>query len=233
MDNGTTREAVLETYARPYARWLPIAYRGHHLEWVVGLAAMLAAFASILELVADDGAPDALWSLAVVVAAGALLRTALVTAGAARVIRQRTVQWREDQSELERVRRRRPHAADADARTAHAEYAVSVAEDGHLATWCFEPLAAYERPGPGEVLLNGTPRHAARPVARVPFEPVDAGRAAEQLGEAQADAARREAAAAERGRTGLDDTERARELMREAQGTGAALRTLTGQSSDG
>jgi hypothetical protein len=231
MDAALTREELLETYEHPYARWLPLLYRLNHVGVTAGGATLLVAATGVAAVVGDDGAPGWLVALAQVAAVLALLWVLWVTLGGVRIIRARTREWRaHDRGELARVRERRPHAGEAARDVAHDEYAVAVGDGGHLVTWCFTPLAADEVPGPADVLLVGTPRYAARPVADAPHDARDAALAAEQLAVAQEAAADREAAAAQATRAALVAREEARELAAESASTGAALRSVTGQA---
>ena len=230
---ASTREELLATYERPYARWLPRLYDLNRVGPACAGAGALVVVTALVAVLHDGGAPGALVALAGLAVVLAVAWTLWVTAAGARVIRARTAEWRrEDRSELARVRTRRPHAAEADREVAHVEYGVSVEDDGRLVTWAFEPLEALEDPGPAARVLVGTPRYAVREVAEAPYDARDAVLAAEQLAAAQEDAAAREQAAIDRTRAALDARERRRELEAEVRSTGAALRRVTGQSAD-
>jgi hypothetical protein len=96
-------------------------------------------------------------------------------------------------------------------------------------TYAFVPLAAHEDASPSGILVAGTPRYEAVEHGVAQFDPVDAGRAAEQLAEAQEHAARLEAAAIERALADLAVDDEARELVAETRSTSQALRDITGQ----
>ncbi len=217
-----TRQEVLASYARPYARGILAAYRTRYLPALVALIVALAAASAVFDLFGG---------LAILTLEATILWAAWVTLAAIVGVRRETVEWRDDDHELGRVRSRRPHAGDADAELAHEEYAVSVDDDGRLLTWCFRPLAALDEPARDEALVCGTPRYAGRLVDRRTFDP-DAALAAEQLADAQEDAAQRELEAIDALRAAIVDAERARELEAETRSTGAALRGATGQSRD-
>lgn len=104
-----------------------------------------------------------------------------------------------------------------------------MADDGRLVTFRYTPLMAGEPPARGAVLITGTPRYEALEECAGRFDPEDAALAAEQLAEAQAHAARLEAAGIERAQTELDEREAAYDRALETHSTAAALRRITGQ----
>ena len=185
--------------------------------WALGAAADLRT----LKLIAGT-----LTVFAVVRTLGVLVRATRAGVG---VIRKRTAEWRPGQGDLAKARRHRPHRVEADPDVAHDEYAVAVADDGRLVTFCFTPLMAGERPVRGAILITGTPRYEAVEVRTEHFDAEDSVRAAEQLAEAQEHAARLEAAAVERARTEIEELEALHEHAIEARTTADALRRITGQ----
>jgi hypothetical protein len=224
-----SRAELLDSYAHPYRRWLPVALKGYGVHYLAGLT-VLAAVAGLVGTLADAGFADAALSIAMfgVVAIVCVSLWALVHG--VRIIRDRTWQWRSDRGDdLAEVRRLRPHAADADAEVANVEYAVSVEENGEFVTWAFEPLLASDDWDEEAVLITGVPRYEARAVERVAYDPTDQARASEQLVEAQQKAAVLEADEIVRTRLELEQDAAARELMTESLATGDALRGATGQ----
>ena len=227
-----TRQELEEAYRHPYARWLPLAWAQDRVAVGLGAGVAVAGATALWELLADGGAPIEMVTVSLLVAAVTLGRAAWITLLGSIVIRNRTASWRPDGSEIGSVRRRRPHAAEADPDVAHEEYAVAVDESGHLITWRFRPLRPEEDAGPDEILVAGRPRYAARQAQSDPFEPVDAAVAAEQLALAQQQAADLESAAADRARRAIEQAERQRELAAETTSTARALRGITGQSRE-
>jgi hypothetical protein len=223
-----TREALMAGYERPYARWLPAAWRIEHVQAKLVLALVALAGLGALDAL-DDGDFEWLW-LGVVLAAGTLVWSLWVTVTASLIIRNRIRDRTESRHELASVRKRRPHAGEADPDLAHAEYAVAVGDDGDLVTWRFRPLAANESQRAADRLLTGKPCYSAAAVDHTAYDPVDAARAAEQLADAQQAAAALEKAAIERTARQLEDRRREREIEVESRSTGAALRGITGQS---
>lgn len=229
MSDLMRRSDLLETYAHPYRRWIPVVLRAYGVHRVTALALLLVVVGAIVDAATDYG-DDLLvvGTVALVVAAGFSLWAAVIGAS---LVRERTEQWRPGRrgGDLARARVRRPHAGDADPALAHDEYAVAVSDDGRLVTFAYSPLAAYEDAAPRTVLIRGIPRYEAIEHAVARYDPVDAARAAEQLADAQEHAARLEAAAIERARATLALDDQARELMLETRTTGEALRDITGQ----
>src|SRR3954452_117695 len=185
MEEPLTRAELLAGYERPYARWLPIAWRVNSVPQLAIAAVMVDLAAVAAHAVLVDGAPALLVGLAVLVSVIALVWWVWTTVVAVQVIRRRVGAWRPDASELDRVRRRRAHAGDADAGLVHDEYAVTVTDDGQIVTWRFTPLPADAVAPAGATVLGGVPVHAAEEAGRTPFDATDTGRAAEQLAEAQ------------------------------------------------
>lgn len=146
--------------------------------------------------------------------------------------RWRSLLHRHDESELGRVRAQRPHASDADPRLVHDEYAIAVADGGRLVMWRFTPLLADQGPEPGAVLVDGRPRYGAMTAEETRFDPRDVALAAEQLADAQRNAAVREAAAIESAKQREAAEEAASELAAETESTGDALRGVTGQGRE-
>jgi hypothetical protein len=223
-----TRQQLMAGYAHPYRRWIPIAWQHERAHVSVPIAALVAL--GVFTADAIDGPDPILLTAGLLVAAAVLVRTLWITFNAALIIGNRIRDWEESDHELDAVRRRRPHAADADPELVHAEYAVAVGEHGDLVTYRFKPLAANQEAPSRAQLLTGKPRYAAFDVGASPYDPVDAARAAEQLAEAQERAAALERAAIERAAQGLEDQRNAQEIEWESQTTGAALRGITGQS---
>lgn len=229
MDDGArTREELTAGYEHPYRRWIPVAWEYEKAPRNVAIAAAACVAAAVADQV--DG-PDPVWvASALVLAAGVLVWLAWITFNAALIVGSRIRDWDESEHELADVRRRRPHAAERDPQLAHDEYAVAVGENADLVTWRFRPLPADVDLPAGAILVTGKPRYAATPLLDRPYDPVDAARAAEQLAEAQEEAAALEQEAIARAARGLDEARTARELEAEARGTGAALRRITGQA---
>lgn len=229
-DAPITRQQLMDGYDRPYARWLPAAWRHEHVHRNV----LIAAAASVAAMVADQigGRDPILLVITLSAALGVVCWAMWVTVSAAMLIGSRIRDWEESDHELAAVRRRRPHAPEADPHVPHDEYAVAVGDPGDLVTWRFQPLAAGENAPRSDELITGRPRYAAREVLRAPYDPVDAARAAEQLAEAQQEAARLEQAAIERAVRRLHDARSAAEIEAESRSTGAALRGITGQSGE-
>ena len=223
-----TREELLDTYRHPYRRWIPIAWEHERVPPRVAAAALATVAALVAHLV--DGPDPALMYAALLAAGGVLGWTLWVTLNAALIVRGRIRDWEADpDDELGAVRRRRPHAGEADTELVHAEYAVSVDDSGHLVTWRFRPLSAMDAKPSHAKLLPGTPRYDAVAVDSRPFDPLDAAVAAEQLAGAQEQAAALERRAGERAQRGLQEAQSAAELEAETRGTAAALRGITGQ----
>jgi hypothetical protein len=223
------RREVLDSYARPYRRSLPLALKQFHVHRLVAADLALAglwALGAITGELSLQLLGATLLMLTLVITAGVLAR-ALIDGISA--IRRRTAEWRPGDGDLARARRRRPHAAEADADVAHDEYAVAVADDGRLVTFLYTPLLAGERPGRGAILIPGTPRYEAVKVRTDRFDASDAARAAEQLADAQAHAAALEAAAVEGAQRGIDERDAALAHADETRSTAAALRRITGQ----
>jgi len=215
-------------YERPYARWLPVAWRINRVPQALVLAVVLAGVAAI-EGWTGDGS-DVLSLLALLTGLAALGWTAWVTATASAVIREQTADWEPERTELPTVRERRPHGAEADRLVAHDEYAVAVA-DAEFVLWRFRPLRAAEEPGSDELLIRGVPRYAASIAGVRPLDADDTARAAEQLVAAQEEAAALETAAAERARGGVAAAAEAAALAAETASTVRALRGITGQDA--
>ena len=224
------RTDLIEAYRHPYLRWLPVAWARERVAQYLGASVGLAAATAAWDLGGE--APLPVVTLVVLLAALTLLWAAVVTLRAALAIRDRTLHWRPDRSELGAVRRRRPHAAEAAHDVAHDEYAVTVGEAGALVTWRFRPLLPEEDPVGAELLIRGVPRYAAAQMEVETFDALDAGRAAEQLAVVQQHAAELELAAADRARREIEEAERARELAHETASTARALRGITGQSGE-
>ena len=224
-----TREDMLDSYAAPYRRWLPLALKQYGVHRYVAADVVLGA-CWILGAVTGY---ERLVPVAATLTIFALIITAAVTARAltegVEVIRARTAEWRPGKGDLAKVRRNRPHAVEADLDIAHDEYAVAVSDDGRLVTFAYVPLMAGERPARSSVLIPGKPRYEAVEVDTDRFDPDDAVVAAEQLAAAQQHAAELEASAIDRGRAELAEREAAIDLAVETQSTAAALRRITGQ----
>jgi hypothetical protein len=229
MSSVLRRSELLDTYTRPYGRWMPHMLRGYGVHRVAGAAALLAVLGVLAELVFERG--ETMLAFAVAAAAITVVYALWVSLNGVLLVRERTAEWRGAGGELARVRARRPHAGDTDPDAAHDEYAVAVDEGGRLVTFAFMPLAASEDAAPTSVLIPGVPRYEAREVATMPYDPIDAARAAEQLADAQEEAALLELEAISRARAQLEQDEEARELMAESLSTGAALRNATGQDA--
>ena len=224
-----SREQLLDSYAHPYRRWLPIALKGYGVQYLAGLTALVAAL-GLVGTLADAGFADAALTLALVGVITSVAVSLWALEHGVRIIRDRTWQWRRDRDDdLAEVRRVRPHAAEADAEVAHVEYAVSVEDNGKFVTWAFEPLHATDRWDEEAVLITGIPRYEARAVERFAYDPTDQARASEQLVEAQERAAALEAGEIVRARRELEHGTAAAELMAESLATGEALRGVTGQ----
>ena len=219
-----SREELLDSYAHPYRRWLPVALKGYGVHYLAGLTALVAAVGGLAAL-ADAGVANTVLTIAVLgVFAIVFVAIWALVVGVSR-IRDRTWQWRPDRGdELARVRERRPHRGDADAVVAHAEYAVSVEDDGTLVTWAFEPLHAGDEWDEDTVLITGIPRYEARRVLSVGSDPTDRARASEQLVVAQEHAATLEADEIVRCRLEHEHDTAARELMSESLSTGDPMR---------
>lgn len=224
-----SRGELLDSYAHPYRRWLPIALKGYGVHYLVGLTALVAALA-LLGTLADAGFADAALTVALLGVFAIVCVSWWALVHGVRIIRHRTRQWRPGRrDDLAEVRRRRPHAAEADAEVAHVEYAVSVEDNGKLVTLAFEPLHAADPWDEDAVLITGIPRYEARPVHSVAYDPTDQARASEQLVEAQERAAALEADEIVRARLELEHGTAAAALMAESRATGEALRGITGQ----
>jgi hypothetical protein len=143
--------------------------------------------------------------------------------------RWRALFGRREDSELSRVRARRPHAPEADPQLAHDEYAIAVGDGGRLVMWRFTPLRADEDPEPGAQLVDGRPRYGAVTAEETRFDQRDVARAAEQLAAAQQNAAVREAAAIASAQERAAELQAECDLAEETESTGEALRGVTGQ----
>jgi hypothetical protein len=229
MSDRVRRSDLLDTYAHPYRRWVPVVLRGYGVHRLVAVAGLLVILGVVAQLGLDDG--EGWLALGLQAAAVAAVYAGWAASKGALLVRARTKDWRSGGGELARVRARRPHAGEADPYVAHDEYAVAVSDDGRLVTFVFTPLSAHEEAAPETVLITGTLRYEAVEATVDRFDPVDAARAAEQLADAQHHAARLEAAAISRARAELEQDEEARELMAETLSTGAALRSATGQDA--
>ena len=150
----------------------------------------------------------------------------LATIGHARRGCKRT--WR-GRTELGTVRRGRPQAGGEDPDLVHDEFAVSVEDEGFLVTWRFRPLGVGDQLTEDEIEVPGRPRYGASPAEQRAFDAFDAARAAEQLVEAQARAAEREARAIQAADLATADAARRAEIAAEARSTAAALQRVTGQ----
>jgi hypothetical protein len=191
-----TREAFERPYRHPYRHWIPRAWEmtNARFSMILGTGAAgaltVAALATGLEGLALSGA---------IVETATLGTLGYLSARAALIVR-RITRPRREPSELRRVREGRPHRGERDPDLAHDEYAVSVEEHGELYLWCFRPLhidSAHPEEGDDWIVVPGVPEYVAQVVDAWPYDPRDAGRAAEQLAEAQAEAAAYEAAAIE------------------------------------
>ena len=229
MDDGSrTRQELMDGYAHPYRRWIPIAWEHEHAPRNVALAAAACVAAAVADRI--DGADPIPLTISLLAGAGVLIWVLWVTLNAALIVHSRIRDWEESAHELAEVRRHRPHVTDADPVLAHDEYAVAVGEAADLVTWRFRPLPAEVDLPANAVLITGRPRYAAVPIMHRAHDPVDAAVAAEQLAEAQEEAAALEQEAIARAARGLEEARTARELAAEARGTGAALRRITGQA---
>jgi hypothetical protein len=227
MSELVRRPELLATYAHPYRRWLPVFLRGYGVHRVVVLAVALAVAGGIVRATTDFG--GGLLAVGIATLVVALVYAAWAAVNGARIVRERTGEWRGGGGELARARARRPHAVVADPAVAHDEYAVVVDDDGQLRTFAYTPLAAYEPAAADAVLIRGIPRYEAIEHTVDRYDPVDAARAAEQLAELQEHAARLEAAAIDRALADLARDDAGRELLAETRSTGEALRDITGQ----
>ena len=222
MDPERSRHELMLPYERPYSVALSWEWRTQPgLRRSTYLAGGLSAAA------AGCFVAGATWlGLLVLIIALVVTRVALGWGiGVVSATWRKTRGWK-GRTELGDVRARRPHAPERDPDVLHDEFAVAVDDDGYLHTWRFRPLDARERSGPSELEIPGRPRYAASPVEEVAFDVRDAGRAAEQLVEAQERAAEREASSA---RAAGEAAGQAAERAAEAHGTAAALRRMTGQ----
>lgn len=229
MDEPLLRADLLAGYERPYARWLPVAYRANNVPQAATASGVMVAASIVTAIALRSGAPGSLLVLTALVVALSVIWTAWVTVVGAQVIRRRITDWTPVDSGLARVRARRAHAGAADREVVHDEFAVAVDDAGHLVTWRFRPLPANEIAPQSAIVLPGAPTYVASEAGRVPFDPTDAGLAAEQLSEAQERAATLEADAAADARAALGEAERRHELRRETESTAEALRRHTGQ----
>lgn len=220
-----TREQIELPYRHPYRYWMPHAWRlcaGNYTAATGGTIAGALATAGVVM----DATPA-------VGMAAAILAATLGVLGywmgkGALIVWRRSSGW-DRPSELGRVRAQRPHASERDPEVSHDEFAVTVEESGELWIWRFRPLPIHEPEDPGEVLVPGRPEHTAVVMEHMPFDPRDAGRAAEQLAEAQSRAADLERNAARAAVRRLSAQREALELEAEAKSTAAALQHLTGQ----
>lgn len=215
----------MREYQHPYRSWLPevwAATRSRRYAAGGGLALASGAAATLIS-------GDATWVLmGVCIVLFTVWLLAYWTALGAWHIRRITRAW-DSPGELNRVRARRPHAGARDPEFAHDEFAVTVEETGHLFLWRFTPMLSRE-PGPEEAIIApGRPTYAAQVIEEREFDPTDASRAAEQLADAQEDAAGLEREAAQRA---VDQDRLAagvRELAAERVTTAEALQHITGQ----
>ena len=219
------REELERPYRHPYRVMVGGTAREPAFRQAVARLAILPAVLTALVGLADPGAA---LPTAAVAAAFVLLCALLLLARTTLQVHAITRRW-DARTELEDVRRRRPHAAEADPGTAHHEFAVTVEDDGVLAVWRLRPLALGVQAAGDEVLVLGRPCYAATVVEEHPFDPHDAAHAAEQLAEAQARAAELEQRAIEAAHRRLGEAEAADVLALETSSTAAALQHLTGQ----
>ena len=224
-----TSDELLDGYAHPYRRWLPLVLKDHSIHIFAPVTALLVAGWAAGALSGSLGLTVALGPVAAVAAILTLFTTLYALAVGTILIRRRIADWRPREGDLARARRHRPHAGERARDLAHDEYAVAVADDGRLVTFRYSPLMAGERPAPGAILITGTPRYEAIEERTDRFDHDDAALAAEQLAEAQEHAARLEAAAIERAQAEIDAREAADEQALEAHSTAQALRRITGQ----
>jgi hypothetical protein len=221
------RRELMVPYERPYRHVVAHTWRHQpELRLATGLAIVLgiggvAGVAAGVEL------------LGLTAGLGAMIGTIVAVAWLVAILRtgwRLTRAWRR-RTELATVRAHRPQAGSEDPHVAHAEFAVTVEDDGRLVTWRFRPLPVSEHPGEHEIEVPGRPRYAASPVGEVPFDVRDTARAAEQLVIAQDQAARRDAAAAIAAHGTIGGAPGNAELAAEARSTAAALQRATGQRS--
>ena len=224
-----TREELLDSYARPYRRWLPLVLKDHSVHILAGTTALLAAGWAAGELTGSLGVTVVLGPVSAVGAILTVITALYALAVGSILIRRRTAEWRPREGDLARARRRRPHAGEAAHDLAHDEYAVAVADDGRMVTFHYTPLMAGERPARDAILITGTPRYEAVEARTDRFDPDDAALAAEQLAQAQEHAAGLEAAAIVRARADVEEREAAHDQALEAHSTAEALRRITGQ----
>ena len=188
-----SREELLDSYRHPYRRGLPFALKGYGVHYLAALSALLGAIGGIGAAV-DAGFADTVLALALAGVTAVVLVAIWALFVGARLIRDRTREWRPDGSDdLAPVRAKRPHRGEADPEIAHVEYAVSVEDDGTLTTWAFEPLLAGDEWDEETVLIAGTPRYEAHAVEHLVYEAPDQASASAQLVEAQEHAAALEA----------------------------------------
>jgi hypothetical protein len=219
------RRELMVPYRRPARHVVRVLWRGNpQMRWRLSLTAVFLV-ATAAGAVASV---QPLFGIGVIGAAvGGFASMPWLGSIAEHTLRLRR-EWRR-KSDLGPVRRRRPHAGEADPDLAHDEFAVSAEEEGWLVTWRFRPLAIGDFPTADEIEVPGRPRYAASPVEQRRFDVRDAARAAEQLVEAQERAAQRERAVI----AALHDRRAAAaleaDLAVEARSTAAALQRATGQ----
>lgn len=224
-DEPALRGELLDPYRHPYRRYVPLLFHTTNARHVVVAGGAVGAAGIVLTVATEYPGWLLLSAFASMVTALLIARWA---AEVALAVRRLSRVW-DEPSELEAVRAHRPHGGERDEDLVHDEFAVTAEETGHLFLWRLTPLSVNVDPAPGEVLVPGRPRHAAVVVEERPLDP-DAARAAEQLVEAQEDAARLEAEAREEAvRRRAAVIERG-ELERESASTAAALQHLTGQT---
>ncbi|MCW3001916.1 MAG: hypothetical protein JWQ20_1214 [Conexibacter sp.] len=221
------RRELMAPYERPYRHALKETWR-HQPE-----LRRASALAVALWLAGSAGIGAGAELLGLLAGLGAMIGTVVVLAWLVAILRtawRLTRSWRQP-TELATVRAHRPQAGTEDPDGAHAEFAVTVGEDGQLVTWQFRPLLISEHPAELEVEVPGRPRYGASPVDDAPFDVHDTVRAAEQLVIAQDRAAQREAAAAIAAHAAMDEAVAHADLAAEARSTAAALQRATGQRS--
>ncbi len=224
-DPPTPREALLVPYRRPYRHAVPYAWRMQGVRPRVAAASAFAVATGVATALTDEVAYAV---LGLVVLAFVLAAVGLWVGVATVYVRRLVRQW-DRPSELRTVRERRPHAGDADPALLHDEFAVLVHDAGRLQLWRFRPLGFGRRARRGERLVPGIPQHSALLVDERTFDGSDVAVAAEQLADAQREAAEREAQAREAAHTRELDAAHAADLAVEHRSTAAALRHLTGQ----
>jgi hypothetical protein len=219
------RGELMAPYEHPYRHALAETWRHQaELRRATTLAVVLWPAGAV-------GAAAGVELLGLLAGLGATIATVVVVLWLIALLRmgwRLTRSWRPT-TELAAVRANRPQAGGEDPDVAHDEFAVTVEEDGRLVTWRFRPLSTSQRPADLEIEVPGRPRYAASPVEATSFDAEDTVRASEQLVTAQAQAAKREAAAAADAHAVLDDDRAQMTLAGEARTTAAALQRVTGQ----